>query len=160
MSDPELIALSDLLRAVDEVSVGLGEAMDAIEEFPAGVTEMEQWNAPKRIAARAVLKGVEQLQDLTARLLRTILTLENEDLTGLSARAIADRAESLSLIGSSDRWSAVVKLRNQLVHEYPLSKEQQFVRFRSAWDANTVLMSTLAVVFEFLRNNDYPDQPA
>ena len=155
MSTPEEEALSDLLRAVGEVSEGIGEALEALGQLPATIEEMQAWAVPQRIASRAFLKGIEQLQDLLARVIRLILVLEDEYVSGLSARGLADKAESLGVIGSSDAWSAVVKLRNQLVHEYPISKAAQLARFRSAWDANTQMLATQAVMVGFLRDHGY-----
>ena len=160
MTGPELQSLRDLLEAINDVSVGVGEARDLMGDVPASIEEMRNFSVIQRTASRAFLKGIEQLQDLLARAIRLVLILEQEDITGLSARALADRAESIGLIGSSDSWSALVKLRNQLVHEYPLSKAQQLRRLRDAWSAHIALYAVVAAISEFLRENGYPDGTA
>lgn len=158
MSSPERQALADMLQAIDDVSIGMSEAKEMMHPLPDSVQQMADRTMPQRIASRALLKSVEQLQDLIARALRMILILEEEDLTGLSARAIADRAESIGLIGSSDRWSALVKLRNQLVHEYPLPKNQQLARLQDAWAACGALLAHTATITSFLRESGYLDE--
>ena len=125
-------ALTLQLAAIADVGRGTDEAlslMGGVPHEPAGLLRM---SVIERTAARALLKSVEQMQDLLARTLRLLLILEQEDLTGMSARAIADRAESLGMIPSTDEWSALVRLRNRLVHEYPASPHVQLARLRDA----------------------------
>jgi hypothetical protein len=150
-----LQTLRDYVRAIGAICTGLGEATDALPGRPMDFAYFSRFNAGERIASRALLKAFEQLQDLIAKLLRLILILENEDLTGLSARGIADRAEALQLIGNADRWSALTKLRNRLVHEYPLTEEQQFRRFLEVWTEQFGLLAMIGIIHDFLRDHDY-----
>jgi hypothetical protein len=135
MPSAERATLQDILTAVDEVLTGAEEAkqlLGAVPETPDAFSRLDlvQWTA-----GRALLKCVEQVQDLLGKALRLVLTLEQVDVVGWSPRAIADRAETLSIINSSERWSALARLRNQLVHEYPLPRLQQYARFCEAWTA-------------------------
>jgi hypothetical protein len=154
---PEFQALLDLNAAIDEVAVGIGEARDVLRRKPETIDDLARHDASQRIAARAFLKGVEQLQDLLAKVLRLVLVIEQEDLAGLSARALADKAASIGLIGSSERWSALVRLRNQLVHEYPLSKAQQLLRMQDAWDAVAALFAIMSMMTDYFAAHDYPE---
>lgn len=148
-------ALADHVRAVTEVSRGIVEALEMLGAAIPDATAFGAYTATQRVASRALVKGVEQLQDLIARMMRLVLTLEDEDIVGLSARAIADRAETIGLIASSDAWSALVKLRNRLAHEYPLSESERHARFRDAWTAVASLRGVAADIESFLRRNGY-----
>lgn len=143
---PERKALGDLLLAAQDVLSGMSEARTALGMVPSGPDDFVAMPLLQRLASRALLKCVEQLQDLLARSLRATLILEQIDPAGLSPRAIADRAEALGILPDSDRWSQLVRLRNQLVHEYPLPRLQQFARFVDAWDATDDLTSIAASV--------------
>ena len=153
---PEFQALRDLNAAIDEVTQGIGEASDVIGQRPTTEAELELRTPSERIAARAFLKGIEQLQDLLAKVVRLVLIIEQEDLTGLSARGLADKAEAVGLIGDSSRWSALVRLRNQLVHEYPLSKAQRLVRMQDAWDAMAALFAITSTMTDYFAAQKYP----
>jgi hypothetical protein len=131
-----------------------------VGELPADPPAFTQLDVIQRTATRALLKGVEQAQDLLARTLRLILIVEQIDVTGLSPRAIADRAETLGVLDSSDRWSALVRLRNQLVHEYPLPRLQQYSRFCDAWTAADDLRSIATIVRHYATHNLKVEVPA
>jgi uncharacterized protein YutE (UPF0331/DUF86 family) len=150
-----LQTLRDYLKAIDAICAGLGEVSDALPDRPMDSAYFKRFSVAERIASRALLKAFEQLQDLISKLIRLTLILENEDLTGLSARAIADRAETLNLISNADRWSALTKLRNRLVHEYPLTEEQQFHRFHEVWNEQFGLLAMIGVIYDFLREREY-----
>ena len=47
--------------------------------------------------------------------------------------------ESLRIIDSPDDWMAVVKLRNRLVHDYPLTREARFAKLVEAARATETL---------------------
>jgi len=141
-------ALAIQLSAIADVGRGTEEALSLMGHVPDEPTGLARMSVIERTAARALLKSIEQMQDLLARTLRLLLILEEEDLTGMSARGIADRAESLGIIPSTDEWSALVRLRNRLVHEYPASPEVQLARLRDAVAAaaalNTIHLAILA----------------
>ncbi|MGK2911468.1 MAG: hypothetical protein ACSLE1_16950 [Sphingobium sp.] len=99
-------AFRDLLLAIDDVLAGVSEAKQLMGDLPADPAAFAALDLIQRTAARALLKCVEQVQDLLARALRTLLILEQVEVAGLSPRAIADRAETLGILDSSDRWCA------------------------------------------------------
>lgn len=137
--DAERVALAELLQALDEVADGFDEAFAVLGELPGSPAELQAYRASERLAARSLLKSVEQMQDLLGRAIRATLVIEQVDLAGLSPRAWADRAETIGALPSSAEWSALVRLRNELVHEYPLSPAQRLQRLSDAWNAVAVL---------------------
>jgi len=137
------------LAAVADVGRGTDEALSLMGQVPNEPAGLSQMSIIQRTAARALLKSVEQMQDLLARTLRLLLILEEEDMTGMSARAIADRAESLGMIPSTDEWSALVRLRNRLVHEYPASAHVQLARLRDAVAAAGALHTIHLAILAF-----------
>jgi uncharacterized protein YutE (UPF0331/DUF86 family) len=147
--------LLDYRAAIDAVCTGLGEANNALAGRPINFDYFAKFAESERIASRALLKAFEQLQDLISKLIRLILVLEDEDLSGLSARGIAELAEKIGLVGNAARWSNLVRLRNRLVHEYPLTQEQQFNRFHEVWTAQYQLLGMIGVIEDFLRDRDY-----
>jgi hypothetical protein len=149
VSTPEQEMFEQLVQAINDVASGLGEAATLMGSVPERPSALESLTPIQRTAARAFLKAIEQLQDLTAKALRLVLILEQEDLAGLSARAIADRAVSIGIMDDSDEWSALVKLRNRLAHEYPLSRDVQLARLNDAWAAQASLLRISAGVLAF-----------
>ena len=97
------------------------------------------------------LKTVEQLEEQVARLFRTILLLNAVDVGGLFARDIADRMEALGIIDDAARWTEMVKLRNRLVHDYPLSREARFARLQEVIAAVSYLDGTAAATLTYLQ---------
>lgn len=132
-------ALAELLQALDEVAAGFDEAFAVLGGVPDDAEALQRFQASERLAARSLLKSVEQMQDLLGRTIRATLVIEQVDLAGLSPRAWADRAESIGALPSSDEWSALVRLRNELVHEYPLSPAQRLLRLSDAWTSVAAL---------------------
>lgn len=145
--------LADYLQAIREAAIGADEAIAALGRLPDMADGLARFDAGRRLASRALLKSIEQMQDLLARAVRVVLILEQVDLTGLSPRAIADAAEKLGMIPDGDEWAALVRLRNELVHEYPLSPDQRLARLRDAWRATTGLRHVQASLETYVRNN-------
>ena len=146
-------ALGELLQALDEVVVGFDEAFAVLGERPGSPEALQGYGASERLAARSLLKSVEQMQDLLSRSIRATLVIEQVDLTGLSPRAWADRAETIGALPSSDEWSALVRLRNELVHEYPLSPAQRLQRLSDAWNAADALRDVHRQLRDYILTN-------
>lgn len=154
---PEREMLEDVERSMESLAVGVSESIELLGPCPQTITDLNGLDKIQRTAARAMLKAVEQLQDIIARALRTVLVVEQEDLTGLTARAIADRAESVGLIENADAWSEIVKLRNRLVHDYPLDQADQLDRIIRAWDAAFRLLAMTASITSFIEQRRSDD---
>lgn len=146
-------ALAELFQALDEVAAGFSDAFDVLVELPTDPDALRYYDAGKRLAARSLLKSVEQMQDLLGRAIRAILVLEQVDLAGLSPRAWADRAEGIGALPSSEEWSALVRLRNELVHEYPLSPAQRLLRLTDAWNAAAALQHVHRQLCNYVQSN-------
>jgi len=151
--------LQSLLAAMTEVRGAIGDARALLGDLPQSAEHYGAMDAPRRVAALALLKSVEQLEDLVARTLRAALVYEQLDLTGLLPRAIADQAEKSGMIPSSDRWSDLVRLRNRLVHEYPLPRAQQLARLVLTWHAADDLIAISEGLVAYLKNLMIEEQP-
>ena len=103
--------------------------------FPADIATFEASGPAQRVAAAALLKSFEQLQDGLARVSRTMLRSLGVNLKGLCPLDIAHRMVELDALDDAPRWLVVVKLRNELVHEYPASAESRFEGLRKAHHA-------------------------
>lgn len=148
---PERAILEALLEAVERVSTGFDEARELLEPVPVSPAEFEKLDKVQRIAAAALLKRFEQLQDLLARLLRTALLADGADISAMTARDIANRMEKLGALPDAAQWSQVVRLRNRLAHEYPVSRLEQFNRLSSALAQVEVLRAAHASLLSFLQ---------
>ena len=70
---PERAIASTLAAAAEAVAVGLDEALELLGPVPTSVEQFAALDKLQRTAAAALLKRVEQLQDILARLFRTAL---------------------------------------------------------------------------------------
>ncbi len=133
-------ALADLLTGITDTIVAIGEDKILIGDLPSNAVEMATFDMTQRAGSRSLIKSAEQMQNLIARSLRAILLLEQIDPQGWSPRAIADRAESLGLLASSDEWSDFVRLRNRLTHDYPTEHPKRFATLTEVWLATDRLI--------------------
>ena len=97
----------------------------------------------QRIAATAMLKQFEQLEGLLSALFRAILRVLGVRLKGLYPLDVANRMAELDVLDDPDRWIGIVKLRNALVHEYPLGSSDRYDRFADAFDALPFLLDSV-----------------
>ncbi len=133
--EPETVVLRRLVLALDAVLVGADDAAQVMGKLPATTDAFSRMTAVEKTGARALLKAVEQAQDIIARVFRTYLIVEQIDIEGMTARDIANRAEKYGLLADADQWSDLVKLRNRLAHEYPVGPAAQLDRVASAMAA-------------------------
>lgn len=148
---PEHAILAALAQAADAVLTGLDEALDLLAPVPATAADFDALDKLQRTAAAAVLKRVEQLQDIIARMFRTALIADGVDIAAMTARDIANRMEKLGALADARAWSDIVRLRNRLAHEYPVSPAERFDRLTSATAAAPALRRTLGDLLAFLR---------
>lgn len=133
MSDaPEVAILRKLMIAADAILAGGDDALALLGPLPASVPAFLTLDATQRTAARALLKVVEQAQDVLARIFCTYLLAEQVDISTMTARDIANRMEQYGLLAGADQWSGLVRLRNRLAHEYPVSPTEQLERVTDA----------------------------
>jgi uncharacterized protein with HEPN domain len=129
---PEQAILATLVTASDAVATGLDEAIGLLGPAPQSLDAFLALGLIERTAAAALLKRVEQQQDIIARLFRTALIADGADVSGMTARDIANRMEKVGALADASIWSALARLRNRLVHEYPADAAEQFDRVKSA----------------------------
>lgn len=119
-------------------------------EVPGDQEAFEALPSHRRSASRAALKSFEQIEDQLARAFRVIPALVAQNTQGWFARDHADYMERLGIIDDAGRWSAIVRLRNELVHDYPLDPDVQFRRFRQAMEAVPDLIAALQGLKRFV----------
>ena len=129
---PEIAILRKLGSALDAVLVGADDARTLMGALPTDVPTFAAFGPVESTGARALLKAVEQAQDILARMFRTYLLVEQVDISGLTARDVANRMEKYDLLADTRDWSDLVRLRNRLAHEYPVSATEQLDRVAQA----------------------------
>ena len=151
MTAGEREVLADIAARVRELRDSLETATAMIAPVPADIAGYIAlpWSALVVIAG--YLKTVEQLEEQVARLFRTILVLNAVDVGGLFARDIADRMDALGIIDDAARWTELVKLRNRLVHDYPLGREARLARLHEVIAAVPYLDGTAAATLTYLQ---------
>lgn len=152
---PERILIGKLVAAAGALADGADEAKGLLGALPSDAAAFAALDLIERTAARALLKAVEQQQDVLARLFRTILIAEAVDVGPMTARDVANAMEKLGGLDDAYVWSDLVKLRNRLAHEYPVSPTAQLDRVRDAADAVPVLRSILTDVTRLLVARGY-----
>lgn len=117
--------LAAILARLDALVVALDEDLDALGPLPADMREFQAMEPGRRVASRALLKSIEQTEDQLARLFRLVPRLMLVETDRWRAQDFANFAEKLGLLEDSFAWIEIVKLRNRLVHDYPLQPEAQ-----------------------------------
>lgn len=147
---PEHAILASLASAAEAVATGLDEALELLGEPPRSVAAFGSLDKLQRTAAAALLKRVEQQQDILARMFRTALIADGVDIASMTARDIANRMEKLGALADARAWGDLVRLRNRLVHEYPVAIGEQYDRVSSAVAAVPALDRTRRDLLAFL----------
>lgn len=129
---PEQEILQDLLLQADTTRTALQDTLSLLDPFPSDAAAFAAMTPAARVASTALLKQFEQLEDALSRMFRTVLKLLGQQLRGLFALDIARLMVELGVLDDPEHWVAIVKLRNQLVHEYPLRPAKQLERLKSA----------------------------
>ena len=151
MSGPELRILERLIERLDRLQVSVANDIGWMEQAPRDLAEFETMASHRQSAARAVLKSFEQLQDQLARTFRVIPSLMGQDSSQWFARDHADFMERHRVLDDAADWSKVVRLRNQLVHDYPLDAQVQFDRLIEVLDLLPFLADTHRRLAAFVR---------
>jgi uncharacterized protein YutE (UPF0331/DUF86 family) len=152
---PEAAILRKLMVAANAISVGANDAAALMGTPPTDVASFLAFGPVERTAARALLKAVEQMQDVIARLFRTVLLAEAIDIAPLTTRDIANLMEKFGAIDDARAWSELTKLRNRLAHEYPVSSTAQLERVTEALEAVPKLQAVLAKLNDYLADKGY-----
>lgn len=116
------------------VSAGARELHPLLSpHLPFGGTDLDVLDLAARTAAVAFIKRFEQLQDLLTRLARAIVNFEGDDGAAMTQRDLGNWLEKRALLDDVERWMVVARLRNRLVHEYPIEEAEQVLRLNESW---------------------------
>jgi len=129
---PEPDILRRLLERLERLDRSAAGDLAWLGQVPADLAAFDAMESHRQSAARAVLKSFEQIEDQLSRVFRIVPALMGEDSGRWFARDHADFMERLGILDAAADWSRVVKLRNQLVHDYPLEAQVQFDRLAEA----------------------------
>ena len=132
---PEQEVLSDLLAQVNASIAALDDTLALVEPFPATLDAYEARSVIQRISGTALLKQIEQAEDGLARAFRAVLRMLGQSLKGLYPYDIAAHMIELDVLDTPEPWVELVKLRNELVHEYSLPSVSRLRRLIRAYDA-------------------------
>lgn len=143
--------MAALVEAADSVSIGFDEALELVGPLPQSPEAFAELGKIERTAAAAALKRFEQLQDIVARTFRTALLADGVDISSMTARDIANRMEKFGALPDARSWSEIVRLRNRLAHEYPVSRAERYDRFQAVISQAKKLHAIRADLIAFLR---------
>lgn len=155
MSDADAVLRATLLRC-RRLSDGVSELRPILAaHLPTQVSLLEGLPLIERIASIALMKRVEQLQDMIARLVRLVAAWELLDTTTMTRRDFANWMEKCRFVEDADQWVDLTLLRNRLVHEYPIDEAEQVRRVNQCWDAATQLQSIVTAIETYLSKKGF-----
>jgi hypothetical protein len=155
MSDADAVLRATLLRC-RRLSDGVSELRPILAaHLPTQVSLLEGLPLIERIASIALMKRVEQLQDMIARLVRLVAAWELLDTTRMTRRDFANWMEKCRFVEDADQWVYLTLLRNRLVHEYPIDEVEQVRRVNQCWDAATQLQSIVTAIETYLSKKGF-----
>lgn len=143
---------ADLLVQARFLRTFVNEALMLIDELPRDEDAFVAMAPSGRVATTALPKSFEQLGDTLNGLFRAILRILGIRLKGLFPLDIAHRMEKLNVIDDPDQFVAIVKLRNELVHEHPSEAALRFDRMRNAHRAFPYLFDAAARADQMVRD--------
>lgn len=141
--------LAAIMARLDALLIACAEDETALGGIPGDMVAFAAMPPSRRVASRALLKTVEQLEDQLARLFRLLPKLMLEDSAGWHVQDYANFAEKLGILDDGLGWSAIVRLRNRLVHDYPLVPGAQLEMLKSAHDAVPILRAAVLAARRF-----------
>ncbi len=139
MIEPTTQLVASLAARIEALLLALEEDLAISGQAPATIAEFESRGSSQRVGSRALLKTVEQLEDQLARMFRTLLQMLDVDTSGWFAQDVANQMEKLEVVADAGQWMSVVKLRNRLVHDYPIDQKAQFEKLVEAYGAIDIL---------------------
>jgi hypothetical protein len=139
MIAPTAELVASITARIAALLLALEEDLAVSGQQPTTFADYEGRDASQRVGSRALLKTVEQLEDQLARLFRTLLHMLDVDTSGWFAQDIANQMEKLEIVADAGQWMRVVKLRNRLVHDYPIDPEAQFLKLVQGYEAVDIL---------------------
>ena len=125
---PEQEIITDLLESVRALVLSARETLTLAEPTPRDADAFAAMPPLQRLATTAMIKQFEQLEGALHGLFRAMLRLLGVRLKGLYALDIANLMAELDVLDIPSRWVDMVKLRNDLVHDYPLHATDRWDR--------------------------------
>lgn len=153
MTTPEQALLDRLLERIDKLVQSAAIDLHLMGEVPDAAGSFENMPPARQSASRALLKSFEQIEDQLARTFRAIPALVGTDTERWFARDFADFMERAGVLDDAAEWSRVVRLRNQLVHDYPLDPDVQIARLREVVERLPYLEQTYRRLATFVRDD-------
>ncbi len=153
-------ATDDLLRAIlarcERISGGVEELRPLLAPvLPTDHASIDMLETMTRIASVALLKRVEQLQDMLARLVRAVASWELIDVAEMTRRDLANWMEQRRFVDDAAQWITLTELRNRLVHEYPIDDAEQIRRVNQSWEAASALQAIFRRIPAYLANKGF-----
>lgn len=125
---PEQEVIADLLQGVRALVLSSRETLTAVEPAPRDADAFTSMTPLQRMATTAMIKQFEQLEGALHGLFRAMLRSLGVRLKGLYALDIANRMAELDVLDIPLRWVEIVKLRNDLAHDYPIHATERWDR--------------------------------
>lgn len=157
---PEQEILADLIQQIRALRESIPPTMAMIGDLPRTVDAFDAIPVTARIGTTAMLKQFEQLEDALASVFRSVLKALGQKLKGLYPLDIGNRMVELDVLDDGHAWLAIVKLRNQLVHEYSLEADQRLLRMTQAYDAIPMLIDAAVRVDRLIEDRKLLELPA
>ena len=151
MKAAESDILDRLIERIGKLTASADVDLTLIGEMPLDTATFESLPPQRQSAARAFLKSFEQIEDQLSRAFRVVPKLVGEDDRRWFARDHADFMERFGVLDDAADWSTVIRLRNQLVHDYPLDPQIRFDRLTEAIGHLPFLVETHLRLAEFVR---------
>lgn len=154
MTSPESEVLALVAERISALVISLDEALQVAGPAPATLQSFGQRSMIERVASKSVVKSVEQVEEQLARLFRTILQVRAIDTNGWYAQDIANHMEKIGIVADAATWVNVIKLRNRLVHDYPIDPQSQFSKLLEAYKAADFLRETAGRAIAYVKEHD------
>lgn len=144
------------LARCERVAAG-AEAVKALFAaiMPFAGNDLNDLSLQEQAGTTAFIKRFEQLQDLLARLVRLIAGWEGVDAGSMSQRDLGDWLEKRFLAVEAIEWMVAARLRNRLVHEYPIEEEEQVRRLNECWALMPLLQTITVGLAAYCRQKGY-----
>lgn len=156
---PEQEIIVDLLEQAKAVQASMPDTIGMIGELPKDVETFLDMPVPVRIGTTAMLKQFEQLEGSLASLFRAVLKAMGQRLKGLFPLDIGNKMVELDVIDDAHAWLNVVKLRNNLVHEYSLDADGRLERLSEAYHAIPLLIDATVRIDKLIAERKLLEQP-
>lgn len=132
-----------------EVRFNLSLAED-VAVFPVAAAALENPSSELTKTLDAFLKRFEQTTDhLLRKMFPLMIAAAEASREVLPFRDVLDRLHRFSLIDDPATWVSVNDLRNRLVHDYALDKEELAADLSAAWQISPMLLQQISILRQY-----------